>query len=166
MQEAAMPIIALDWIYVLGEDFDYPIGQYLSADCREGCAFQDRRGARRLEIHPDGTLRIPAGYAWDGCTPKFALWDIVIGTPDGMPNQTTQKPKAYYASLVHDALYQFLDAGSPITREQADQLFLELLTRDGFAPRQLYYRAVRLFGGLFRPFTRWKRRYQGQRVPL
>ena len=161
-----MPIIALDWIYVLGEDFTYDIGQYLPSNFSEGCAFQDRRGTRRLEIRPDGTLRIPACYAWDGCTPKFAVWDIVIGIPDGMPNPVTKQPKAYFASLVHDALYQFLDAGLPITREQADQLFLELLTRDGFAPRQLYYWAVRLFGGLFRRFTRWKRRYRGQRVPL
>lgn len=161
-----MAIISLDWIYILAEDFTYDISKYLPVDFREGCAFQDRKGTRRLEIRPDGTVRIPAGYAWDGCTPKFALWDIVIGTPDGMPNQETKKPKAYYASLLHDALYQFLDDGLPLRREQADQLFLELLTRDGFAPRQLYYRAVRLFGGLFRPFTRWKRSYQGQRVPL
>ena len=90
----------------------------------------------------------------------------MIGIPDGMPNPVTKQPKAYFASLVHDALYQFLDAGLPITREQADQLFLELLTRDGFAPRPLYSGAVRLFGGLFRRFTRWKRSYRGQRVPL
>lgn len=161
-----MPIISLDWIYVLGEDFTYDMSPYLPADYREGCAFQDRKGKRRLEIRPDGTVRIPAGYAWDGCTPKFALWDIVIGTPDGMPNPDTKQPKAYFASLLHDALYQFLDAGLPITRKQADQLFLDLLTRDQFTPRQLYYRAVRLFGGFFRHFTKWKRRYKGQRVPL
>lgn len=161
-----MPLISLDWIYVLGEDFTYDISKYLPANFRAGCAFQDRTGKRWLEIRPDGTVQIPAGYAWDGCTPKFALWDIVIGTPDGTPNPDTKKPKAYFASLLHDALYQFLDTGLPLTREQADRLFLELLTRDQFAPRQLYYRAVRLFGGFFRHFTKWKRCYKGQRVLL
>jgi hypothetical protein len=161
-----MPIISLDWIYVLDKDFTYSIPHDLPHEFTEGCAFVDRKGARRLEIHPDGTIKVLAGYAWDGCTPKFAAWDIVIGVPDGIPNHDTKKPKAYFASLLHDALYQFLDAGLPIQREEADKMFLDLLTRDGFGPRRLYYRAVRAFGGLFRLFTRWKRSYKGSKMAL
>jgi hypothetical protein len=92
--------------------------------------------------------------------------DIVIGTPDGIPNEKTGKPKAYYASLLHDVLYQFLDVDLPLSRAQIDHVFLDVLTRDCFAPRWLYYAAVRCFGGLFRCFTHWKRSYAGTRVPL
>ncbi len=47
-----------------------------------------------------------------------------------------------------------------------DGVFLEILTRDRFAPRRVHYAAVRVFGGLFRRFTRWKRGYAGKRVAL
>jgi hypothetical protein len=154
--------LALKWLYVLDEDYAWQSGRRFD----EGCAFEDGRGARRLEIRPDGEIRVLAGYAWDGCTPKFALFDIVIGIPDGVPNERTKKPKAYYASLLHDALYQFLDAGLPLSRYEADRIFLELLERDRFAPRPIYYAAVRLLGGAMRLFTRWKRSYAGRRIPL
>jgi len=81
-------------------------------------------------------------------------------------NEHTKKPKAYYASLLHDVLYQFLDADLPLPRAQADRVFVEILTRDRFAPRRAYYAAVRVFGGLFRRFARWKRAYAGKRVTL
>lgn len=126
----------------------------------------DRQGKRRLEIHPNGDAKVLAGYSWDGCTPKFAIWDIVFGIPDGIPNNKTTKPKAYYASLLHDALYQFLDMDLPMSRKGADQAFLQLLSRDGFGPRGVYYTAVRLFGGTSRLLTRWKRSYAGKRVSL
>lgn len=153
------------WIYVLDEDFSYDIRSHLPRDFK-GCSFEDSGGTRRLEIRPDGTATVFARYAWDGCTPKFSLWDILIGTPDGAPNSVTRKPKTYYASLMHDALCQFLDAGSPVKRAEADKIFLELMTRDGFAPRLVYYAAVRLFGGLSRQITRRKRRYNGRKLAL
>ena len=161
-----MPTLAVRWIFVLDGDYVYNIRGHLPPDWNEGCAFVDRTGRTRLEIHRNGDARVLSGYAWDGCTPKFSLFDIVIGTPDGVPNQVTKKPKAYYASLVHDALYQFLDLGLPLSRAHADRVFLEILTRDRFAPRPIYYVAVRVFGGVFRLFTRWKRSYAGKRVPL
>jgi len=161
-----MSALAVRWIFILDGDYVCSIRDYLPSDWNEGCAFIDAKGRRRLEILPDGDARVLTGYAWDGCTPKFSFFDIVIGTPDGVPNQVTKKPKAYYASLLHDALYQFLDAELPLSRAQADRLFLEILTRDRFAPRRIYYVAVRVFGGLSRLFTRWKRSYAGKRVPL
>ena len=161
-----MSELAVRWIFELDADYVYDLRHYLPPDWSEGCAFIDRKGHRRLEIHPDGTARVPAGYAWDGCTPKLTLFDIVLGTPDGIPNQVTRKPKAYYASLMHDALYQFLDADLPLSRAQADGVFLEILTRDRFAPRPIYYAAVRMLGGVFRLCSRWKRSYAGKRIPL
>ena len=95
------------------------------------------------------------------------VWDIVLGIPDGAPNNITQKPNANYAFLLHDALYQFLDAGVLLlAREQADRIFLDLLTCDGFGPRKLYFAAARIFGGLFRLYTRRKRSYRGKKGPL
>jgi hypothetical protein len=161
-----MSQFAVKWIYVLDQDFSYNVLPYLPKDFATGYAFEDSSGTRRFEIHPDGTAKVLAGYAWDGCTPKFALWDILLGIPDGVPNVQTLKPKAYYASLLHDVLYQFLDAGLPLSRASADNLFLELLTRDNFGPRWVYFAAVRVFGGISRLFTRWKRHYHGAMIPL
>lgn len=161
-----MSELAVKWIFRLEADYVHNLRQHLPADWNEGCAFVDGSGQRRLEIHPDGELKILAGYAWDGCTPKFCAFDIVFGTPDGIPNALTGKPKTYFASLLHDVLYQFLDAQLPLSRARIDGIFLEILSRDRFAPRRIYYWAVRLFGGVFRGFTRWKRSYAGRRVPL
>ena len=40
-----------------------------------------------LKIMPNGEIMIKASkirpYMFDGCTPKFSICDIVIGTPDG-----------------------------------------------------------------------------------
>lgn len=87
-----MSEFAVKWIYVLDKDFSYNIAPYLPQEFSAGCAFEDRTGKRRLEIHPDGTMKVLADYAWDGCTPKFALWDILLGIPDGVPNFQTKKP--------------------------------------------------------------------------
>jgi len=161
-----MSEFAVRWIFVLDADYVYNLRRHLPAEWNQGWAFADRSGQRRLEILPNGDARVFARYAWDGCTPKFSVWDLVFGTPDGIPNEKTKKPKTYYASLLHDVLYQFLDAELPLSRAQVDRVFLEILTRDKFAPRQIYYAAVRIFGGTFRQFTRWKRSYAGKRIPL
>ncbi|MCC6658851.1 MAG: DUF1353 domain-containing protein [Rhodocyclaceae bacterium] len=161
-----MSAFSVRWIFLLEQDYTYSLGRHLPADWREGWAFADSSGRRRLEIHPNGDAVVLAGYAWDGCTPKYSLADIVLGTPDGVPSEITKKPKTYYASLLHDVLYQFLDAGLPLSRRQADAVFLEIMQRDRFAPRRVYHAAVRMFGGLFRMFTRWKRRYAGRKIPL
>jgi hypothetical protein len=161
-----MSALGLKWIYVLDADYAWPSGRTFTGEW----AYEDSSGTRRLEIRKSGELRVLGGYAWDGCTPKFSFWDICVGTPDGVPNSGTRKPKAYYASLLHDALYQFSIVGLPAPldrRDEIDRIFLELMKRDGFAPRHFYYRAVRVFGGLFfHAYTRHKRGYRGRRVPL
>lgn len=155
-----MSQLSLKWIFFLKDDFVIDLRRYLPPDYMKDMTFEDRKGKCWLKIAKDGQATIFAPYAWDGCTPKFGIWDIVFGTPDGVPNATTKMPKAYYASLVHDVLYQFLDSGLPMTRARADRIFLDILTRDNFAPRSVYFYAVRIFGGLFRLFTRWKREYR------
>lgn len=86
--------LALRWIFVLEEDYPWQSGRTFAVDC----AFEDATGKRRLELRKGGEIRVLKGYAWDGCTPKFAFWDICIGTPDGVPNSITKKPKAYFAA--------------------------------------------------------------------
>jgi hypothetical protein len=161
-----MSVLALKWIFVLDDDYVWSSGRRFAEDS----AYEDGSGKRRLEIRRNGEIRVLKGYAWDGCTPKFSLWDICVGTPDGVPNAETKKPKAYYASLLHDALYQFSIDGLPAPldrRSEIDAVFLEILERDGFAPRGLYFWAVRLFGGgFFHFYTRRKRSYKGRKIPI
>ena len=99
-----------------------------------------------MRLEEDGTLTIKAtpdrGYAWDGCTPKWAFLDQIWGVPDGVVDFDTEKRKAYYASLYHDALYQFgKEAG--VRRKEADDLFLEIMGESKFLWRYVYYGAVR-----------------------
>lgn len=110
-------------------------------------------------------------YAWDGCSPKrWFLWIAMFGTPDWHKKEMTvqtlvecdrgkwkNNDKAVYwqltdhASLIHDALYQYLDS-IPLEKSQVDRLFYDMLTEAGMAccVRWLYYFAVKQFGGLKR----------------
>ncbi|MBI4637148.1 MAG: DUF1353 domain-containing protein [Candidatus Rokubacteria bacterium] len=111
-------------------------------------AFRDRRGRVRLVVEQSGRITVMRGYSWNGCSPKFCFFDVVAGTPEGVVSTLTGRPKTYYASLVHDALYQFLRDGLPLRRRDADRFFLGLMAETRFAPRWLYWLAVRL-GGWF-----------------
>jgi hypothetical protein len=102
-------------------------------------------------------------YAWDGCTPKrWFFWLVLIGTPDWaqkiedirtIDNETPCKKKeqfwqqAHHASLVHDALYQYLDS-IPIPKRDVDNLFHEILIESGFSSimAKIYHLAVRYLG--------------------
>jgi len=116
--------------------------------------------AERRQVHYD--FARPTTYAWDGCTPKVPFyWLAIIGIPDWWekPHRMLQLrggaicaaevfwPLAHPASLVHDALYQYLDA-APVAKHEADLLFYRMLREAGML-RPLafaYYLAVRLFG--------------------
>lgn len=102
-----------------------------------------------LQIDEVGTIEIRKGYGWDGCTFKKSVLDVfIVGTPDGIIDIETLKPKTYYASLVHDALYQYYGYHG-IRRRDIDRLFLTMMRKKKFKPALLYYLAVRVFGGLF-----------------
>lgn len=111
-----------------------------------------------LSIKPDGRIivhgdnPIHSGYAWDGCTPKFDFLDITWGTPDGRLDRKTLKPITYYASLIHDVLYQYKDS-IPVSRLDADKMF-NIINRDAkFKLAGLYAFAVSVVG----PFLgKWK----------
>jgi Protein of unknown function (DUF1353) len=134
------------WLFVTHED------ERVMSDI-EGISFDNQL----LKIDPGGELLIKgthiwpngkSGYAWDGCSPKRSFIDIVWGTPDGTISAATEKPKTYYASMFHDVLYQ-IGKESGVTRSQADKLFLQLMKKEQFAPRYLYYLAVRAAGWLW-----------------
>ncbi len=105
--------------------------------------------AEWLEISTTGLITVKAnqrGYAWDGCTPKADILNLlIVGVPDGRIDYRTGKPYTYRASMVHDALYQYLDT-IPVPKREVDLLFFRML--GDFKLRRLYYWAVRLFGGL------------------
>jgi len=152
---------AESWVFTLPADFHWQSGIPLDDDY----AFVDRTQKLRLVLKKSGMITVTEGYAWDGCSPKFCMVDILFGTPDGVIDSTTHLPKTYHASLVHDALYQFLRKGLPFNRAQADNIFLRLMWERGFAPRSLYWLAVRLIGWLFVLQHRYVRKNIGQRLP-
>ena len=101
-----------------------------------------------------GKLIIKEGYSWDGNTPQFKVFGLVrIGTPNGRINPETGKPKTYYASLVHDALYQYFPYHG-ISRKAIDDLYYEMLKQADFKGAGVYHKAVRAFGGIFIALTR------------
>lgn len=152
----------VDWLYRLEKSYswqsNYPIPEEL--------VFRDKNEKVRLIVSTDGTITVTRGYSWDGCTPKFCVLDFIIGTPDGVVHKDTGHPKTYYASLVHDALYQFIPDGLPLGRRHADRFFLLLMAESDFGPRWVYWAAVRVFGGLFRRVMRVKRGTKGTAQPV
>jgi hypothetical protein len=128
------------WIFKIHEDFRFRsrhIGKEFDS--------------RWLRLEPDGMVIVKAnekGYAWDGCTPKWSLLGLVIvGTPDGHVDIRTEKPLTYYASLVHDVFYQYLEH-VPVSKKEIDRQFYEMLREAGFPLAGIYYLFVSLFGGL------------------
>jgi hypothetical protein len=99
-----------------------------------------RHRGKELARIQDGWLIIRAGYAWNGCSPKWKLLWFVCGTPD--PECTR------LASLVHDLLYQFLLCpGFPFTRQECDYVFWDLM--GDWWLRGTYHHAVNKLGGRF-----------------
>jgi hypothetical protein len=63
--------------------------------------------------------------------------------------------------VVHDAMYQFITDGLPITHCDTDQCFLFLIQKTDFRPHLSYYLIVRLFGGLVWRIKRSFRKTKG-----
>jgi hypothetical protein len=148
------------WLYSADANFYWDSGITIPEDQ----AFVDSTGKVRLIIETTGRISVTGGYAWNGCSPKFCFLDLFIGTPDGVVYAVTGRPKTYYASMVHDALYQFLGADSPFRRPQADACFLRLMADSEFSLRHIYWLAVRALGWLVWHGKRMKRQWQGQRL--
>lgn len=82
-------------------------------------------------------LSIPAGFKSDGASVPRLFWRVVFPPGDAC---------ALRAAIIHDYIYRHHPAGW--TRKAADQLFYDLLIRDGTPVHRacLAYTAVRLFG--------------------
>jgi hypothetical protein len=132
----------------------------------EDYVFFDSSGKAWLFLESSGTITVMQGYAWNGCTPKLCFLDLLIGTPDGTVYGGTGKRKTYYASLIHDALYQFLREASPLTRGDADRFFLRLMQESEFVLARLYWLVVRAFGWLAWHGTSRRREWRGRRESL
>jgi hypothetical protein len=150
------------WLYRLDRNFTWQSGLKVSEDF----VFYDGKGKVRLIIETDGRLTVTRGYAWNGCSPKICFLDLLLGTPDGAVYRPTGKPKTYFASMVHDALYQFLGTGTPISRAQADRCFLQLMRESQFVLGHVYWFAVRVFGCFVWRGKRVVRKWQGKVVSL
>ena len=113
--------------------------------------FADKNGKVWLTIHHNGDFLISAGYSWDGCSPKLAkIGNFWIGVPDGRINPETGKHQAYFATLIHDILYQFKHKDHmPFSRREMDKFFYQLLKESNFRFTKLYFWAVRLLGGIW-----------------
>ena len=112
-----------------------------------------------LSISKNGDIKVKGsykkGYAWDGCTPKKNLLHITWGNFDGRLKRFGKgdyKPYTYYASMIHDILYQYKRC-APITRLEADRILYIMLKDSGFMWAWAYYIGVRLLGWWF---SGWK----------
>jgi hypothetical protein len=152
----------VSWLYRLARSHAWESGLPVEKDI----AFRDKKGRVRLVLEKGGRVIVMRGYAWNGCSPKFCLFDLLVGTPDGVVDVRTGRPKTYFASLVHDALCQFLPDGLPLSRGDVDRCFLALLAESGFRPRWFYFVAVRAFGGIVVPLLRIMRGTKGSAVQL
>ena len=91
----------------------------------------------------DCVMTVRAGYSWNGCSPKHNIMDLKItGTPEGVIDFRTGKPKTYYGSLCHDVRYQY-QIGS---KKNADICFLCALWAADFVLADVYYWFVDKFG--------------------
>ena len=51
-----------------------------------------------FELKKDGMLSIKDGYMWNGCSPKYDLLGMIIGTPEATFN-SKGVPKTYFPSM-------------------------------------------------------------------
>ena len=111
-----------------------------------------------LKIENNGKIIVKGsfsnGYAWDGCSPKWHFVHLIWGTPDGMLDYRTEKPITYYASMIHDVVYQFKKEVD-ISRKEVDILFKLNLKESKFLWWRVYSIGVKIGGGFY---GKWKRK--------
>lgn len=83
-------------------------------------------------------ITVPYGFESDGCSVPRILWGII---------SPAIHPETIRASLVHDYIYRTHPEGW--TKDEADELFYDLLVEDGFSKVKAYaaYKGVDWFGG-------------------
>ncbi|MFC2087780.1 DUF1353 domain-containing protein, partial [Bacteroidota bacterium] len=123
------------WKFVYHKDYTYKTNLLKNRVCEFNWLSISKKG----KITVKGSYK--EGYAWDGCSPKMNLFHFTCGTPDGALKRFEKgdyKPYTYYASMVHDALYQYKRC-APITRKKADRIFYIMLKESGFMWAGVYY---------------------------
>jgi len=114
---------------------------------------------------------IKAGYAWDGCTPKWTIRGKLFGTPDGpiishtlLDLKQTSSELVFtgrmekgelrkFASLEHDVQLQFLkQLPSQLTEWMIHRSFKQHLERVGDDAAKLYHFGVSAWGKFKRIF--------------
>ena len=119
-----------------------------------------------LTIEQNGTITVRGsngeGYAWDGCSPKTIILDLIFGTPDGRLDLRTEKPITYFTSMIHDALYQFKEEVG-ISRKETDILFYLTLKEAKFKWSFIYYLGVRIGGWLY---GKWKNKSAAKNIQV
>ena len=103
-----------------------------------------RLGENAWELLEDFTLAtdkyivtVKKGFDFDGASIPKALWSVIGSPMDG---------KYVPGAVIHDGLY----ASGIISRSEADEVFLDLMSLDGvgYAKRYAMYWAVRSCGGI------------------
>jgi hypothetical protein len=153
---------SVSWVYRSDANYSWESGFSVGEDH----VFRDANGKVRLIIEAEGRITVTGGYSWNGCSPKVCVFDLLLGTPDGVVNATTLRPKTYFASMVHDALYQFLRANSPLTLQQANTCFLRLMKASDFSLCYIYWAAVWVFGRLVWHGKNARRRWRGTGIAV
>lgn len=115
--------------YTLHSDY------YYQNDKLKGVSFKNKW----VEIRPSGEMIISKFYSWDGCSPKYKIFGIVIGTPDGKNNQCKM------ASCVHDIFCQFI-ADIPVSKKTVLGIFGDMLRDANWGWAKAYVYAVDKFG--------------------
>ena len=143
------------YLYKLSKNYNLIVPTFLEdLPNIKSLSFKDDSGRTWMTIEPytseEIQITIMKDYAWDGCSPKINVLDLFhIGSPDGVIDITTGKPKTYYASLVHDALCQFISGIEDMcSRKDIDQLFFKSLKESNFKLSRLYYTLVRIYANL------------------
>lgn len=63
------------WLYRLEKNFSWES----ELDIAEDQAFKDITGKVRLLLERGGRITVMRGYAWNGCSPKFCMFDFLRG---------------------------------------------------------------------------------------
>ena len=98
-----------------------------------------------VTLKEDGAIIIERGYSWNGCTPKYDVFGVVLGAPEGIINKRGY-PTTYFPSCVHDVFYQISKKVELLPRSLVDRLFYNMLRDEKFQLAWLYYLLVRIFG--------------------
>jgi hypothetical protein len=119
--------------FELLEDFSVRVDRQLGNH-----SFRDDRGTEWLNLNGN-TITVRKFYNWNGSSPKIAVAGKWFGTPD--------TPTNLGGSVVHDALYQYLSADCfPLSQEDANAIFYNLMKLEGFALSGVYFGAVATLG--------------------